>query len=210
VRADDRIALPKDGDPATILKLMIEGNKRFAAGTPLTPRRKPSDFLPLAEGQKPLAAIVSCADSRVTPELLFDLGIGELFVIRVAGNLITGTGAAIKGSLEYAVAALGVRLIMVLGHSGCGAMKAAITHADDADPLPGALGDLVDLIKPAVNSARKQPGDLLTNVIRANVVRGGRRLRSMTTFADAAKDAKVLVAGGIYDLATGLVETFEI
>jgi carbonic anhydrase len=202
--------LPGAKDPAGVLRMMVEGNKRFAAGTPQTPRRQPSDFLPLAEGQNPLAAVVSCADSRVTPELLFDLGIGELFVIRLAGNLITGTGAAIEGSLEYAVAELGIRLVMVLGHSGCGAMKAAIKHADDDDPLPGALGDLVDLITPAVNTARKMKGDLLDNVIRANVVRGVRRLRTLPTFSDAAKDSKVMVVGGIYDLSTGLVDTFEV
>jgi carbonic anhydrase len=201
---------PADRDPKAVFKLMVEGNRRFAAGKPQTPRRTPADFLPLAEGQKPLAAVVSCADSRVTPELLFDLGIGELFVIRVAGNLTTGTGAAIKGSLEYAVAELGVRLVMVLGHSGCGAMKAAIKHVDDPDPLPGALGDLVDLIKPAVNAAQHMPGDLLTNVIRANVVWGGRRLRGLATFADADKTAKVLVVGGVYQLGTGLVETFDV
>jgi carbonic anhydrase len=204
------MALPNDRSPATILKLMKEGNARFAAGKPLTPRRTPADFTPLAASQKPLAAIVGCSDSRVTPELLFDLGIGELFIIRVAGNLVTGAGPAIMGSLEFAVAELGVRLIMVMGHSGCGAMKAAIAHVDDADPLAGSLGDLVDLVKPAVNSARKQPGDLLDNVIKANVVRGGRRLRTISAFAGQGKDNEVLIVGGIYDLASGKVDFFDV
>src|SRR5215470_4955077 len=103
--------------PDQVLKLMIAGNQRFASGASTHPRRTPADFKPLATGQSPLACIVACADSRVTPEILFDLGIGELFVVRVAGNYVDGAGPSVKGSVEYSVAELGVSLIMILGHS---------------------------------------------------------------------------------------------
>ena len=105
---------------------LIRGNERFSKGQITGPRRRPEDFRALAEGQYPEAVIVSCADSRVAPEILFDVGVGDIFVIRVAGNVIGGAGASVKGSIEYAIAELHVPLIVVLGHSGCGAVKSAI------------------------------------------------------------------------------------
>ncbi len=123
-------------DPEAVLAQLIEGNKRFAMGQPTHPGRRPEDFAPLAEGQTPLAVIVGCADSRVAPEVIFDLGIGDLFVVRVAGNVISGAGASVKGSIEYAVAELGVRLIMVLGHTGCGAVKAPSSTSTRATSCP--------------------------------------------------------------------------
>jgi len=86
----------------------------------------------LSETQRPEAIIIACADSRVPPEVLFDQGVGDLFVVRVAGNIVSGAGAVVKGSIEYAVAELGVKLIMVLGHSNCGAVKAAVKHINDS------------------------------------------------------------------------------
>src|SRR5262245_56253206 len=115
-------------DPDSVLTRLLEGNRRFEKGELANPGRKPADFVPLAEGQAPLAVVVGCADSRVAPELIFDQGVGDLFVVRVAGNVVSGAGATVKGSIEYAVVELGVRLIMVLGHSQCGAVKAAIKH----------------------------------------------------------------------------------
>src|SRR5438270_13879868 len=108
-----------------VLGQLLQGNNRFVEGKLLHPGRAPRDFLSLAEGQAPLAVIVGCADSRVAPELIFDQGIGDLFVVRVAGNIVSGAGASVKGSIEYGVAELGVRLVMVLGHSRCGAVQAA-------------------------------------------------------------------------------------
>src|SRR5262249_50626391 len=120
------LALPSTGaadekpapnrDPDAVLTLLMEGNARFVKGETAQARQKPEALARLAEGQTPLAVIVGCADSRVAPELVFDKGLGELFVVRVAGNIISGAGATVKGSIEYAVAELGVRLIMVLGH----------------------------------------------------------------------------------------------
>jgi carbonic anhydrase len=196
-------ALPAD----QVLKLMLEGNKRFASGASTHPRRTPADFKPLAAGQNPIACVVACADSRVTPEILFDLGIGELFVVRVAGNYINGAGTSVKGSIEYAVAELGVSLVMILGHSQCGAVKAAIQHIHDKDALPGAINELVNAIKPAVLESQHKPGDLLENAIRANVKRGVDRLDDLQPIiAPAVKAGKLKVVGGVYDLATGQVQ----
>jgi carbonic anhydrase len=210
------LALPSTGvadekptpkrDPDAVLKLLLEGNARFIKGEAAQARRKPEDFARLAEGQAPLAVIVGCADSRVAPELIFDQGLGELFVVRVAGNIISGAGATVKGSIEYAVAELGVRLIMVLGHSQCGAVKAAIKHIDANDALPGSIEELVATIKPAVVAAKGKPGEQLDNVIRANVERGVERLRSLAPIlVGAVKEGKLKVVGATLELRTGKV-----
>lgn len=193
--------------PDKILRELLAGNTRFVQGKAVNPRQKPEDFSKLAEGQKPRAVIVGCADSRVPPELLFDQGIGDLFVVRVAGNVINGAGATIKGSIEYAVAELGVLLVMVLGHSGCGAVKSALQHIDAHDALPGAINDLVSLIKPAVVKTNRQAGDPLENAIKANVEIGVERLRSLEPIlAPSVHEGKVKVVGGVYDLRTGRVK----
>ena len=166
-------------EPDAVLPRLLEGNKRFASGGLIHPGRKPEDFAALAEGQAPLAAIVACADSRVAPELVFDQGVGDLFVVRVAGNIVSGAGPTVKGSIEFAVGELGVRLIMVLGHSQCGAVKAAITHIDANDDLPGSIGELINPIRPAVRSVAGKAGDKLDNVIRANVLEGVTRLKGL-------------------------------
>lgn len=191
---------------ADVLKELLEGNARFARGEPLNPRRGPEDYRALGEGQNPAAVILGCADSRVPPELIFDVGVGDLFVIRVAGNVVAGAGAPIKGSAEYAVAELNVPLIMVLGHTGCGAVKAAVKHIDSKDSLPGAISELVDLIKPAVLRSRGQPGNPLDNAIRANVKLGVERLKGLKPILAArVKQGRLKVVGGVYDLGTGVV-----
>src|SRR5262249_21783604 len=124
---------PASRKPDDVLKSLLEGNKRFVEGKLAHPGRSPKDFQALAEGQKPFAIIVGCADSRVPPEVVFDQGVGDLFVVRVAGNIVSGAGPTVKGSIEFAVGELGARLIMVLGHSQCGAVKAAIEHIDNKD-----------------------------------------------------------------------------
>ena len=186
------------------LRQLLAGNHRFMIGQPLTPRRSPEEFRSLAQGQFPEAVIVSCADSRVAPEILFDVGVGDIFVVRVAGNVIDGAGASVKGSIEYAVAELNVPLILVLGHSGCGAVKAAIQHVNNRDSLPGAINGLVELIKPAVAKSKGIAGDPLENAIRQNVQVGVTRLQGLQPIlAPRVKDGKVKVVGGVYDLGTG-------
>jgi carbonic anhydrase len=190
--------------PDEALHKLLEGNRRFTKGETNDPRRKPEDFAKLAEGQTPMAVIVGCADSRVSPELLFDQGVGDLFVVRVAGNVVSGAGASVKGSIEYAVAELGVSLVMVLGHTHCGAVKAALKHISASDTLPGAIADVVNTIKPAVEQAKGQPGDALENAIKANVGIGVERLKSLEPIlAGPVKKGRVKVVGGVYDLRTG-------
>jgi carbonic anhydrase len=196
-------------DPDAVLARLIEGNKRFVAGQLTHPGRRPEDFAALAEGQAPGAVIIGCADSRVAPEVIFDQGVGDLFVVRVAGNIVGGAGPTVKGSIEYAVAELGVRLLMVLGHSQCGAVKAAIEHIDKNDALPGSIGDLINPIRLSVNAAAGRPGDKLTNVIRANVEEGVRRLKGQAPILSKRVDAGELkVVGATYELRTGVVEVF--
>lgn len=195
-------------DPDAVLAGLLEGNRRFMSGkTSLLTRRRPEDFAELAEGQAPKAIIVACADSRVAPELIFDQGVGDLFVVRVAGNVVSGAGPIVKGSIEFAVAELGARLIMVIGHSQCGAVKAAIEHIDAEDALPGSIGGLVELIKPAVTAAKDKPGDKLTNVIQANVQKCVERIKTLDPILSKFADSGELkVVGATYELKTGQVQ----
>ena len=182
---------PKSLTPDESLRLLLAGNQRFVKGQILNPRRAPADFSPLAKAQYPHAVIITCSDSRVSPEILFDVGVGELFVVRVAGNVVDGAGVTVKGSTEYAIAELDVPLVLVLGHSNCGAVKAAIQHINAKDSLPGAINGLVELIKPAVTQSQGQPGDPLENAIVQNVKNGVVRLQGLEPIlAPRVKDGK--------------------
>jgi carbonic anhydrase len=195
--------------PDAVLARLMEGNRRFVNGQSTRAGRKPEDFARDAKGQAPLAAIVACADSRVAPELIFDQDVGELFVVRVAGNIFSGAGPIVKGSIEFAVAELGCRLIMVLGHSQCGAVAAAIKHIDDEDALPGSIGSLVSAIRPAVVAAKGLPGDRLNNTIKANVQKCVERLNRLDPIvSEFVETGQVKVVGGTYELSTGQVEIF--
>jgi carbonic anhydrase len=206
-RATDPLAA--DRDPDAVLARLLEGNARFARRQPTHPGRTPEDFAALAEGQAPLALVVGCADSRVAPELIFDQGVGDLFVVRVAGNVISAAGASVKGSIEYAVAELGVRLILVLGHGQCGAVKAALKHIDAGDRVPGNIADLVETIRPAAAAVKGKPGDPLANAIRANVERGVDRLKELEPLlAGPVKAGEVKVVGAVYELRGGKVTVF--
>src|SRR3954447_14073161 len=206
IAAPQQQSAPRILNPDQALRELLEGNRRFAAGNRLTPRGKPEDFRALAHGQFPEAVIISCADSRVAPEILFDVGVGDIFVVRVAGNVVGGAGVTVKGSIEYAVAELNVPLIFVLGHSGCGAVKAAIKHLHDKDSLPGSINGLVELIKPAVTGSKQMPGDQLENAVRQNVKVGVERLQALDPIlAPRVKDGRLKIVGGVYDLLTGVV-----
>src|SRR5580698_7477387 len=189
---------------------LLDENQRFYKGQSESPRRSPEDFRALADAQYPKAVIVCCSDSRVAPEILFDAGVGDLFVVRVAGNVVNGAGVTVKGSIEYAVAELNVPLIVVLGHSGCGAVKAAIQHINDRDSLPGSINGLVELIKPAVANSKGIVGDPLENAIRQNVKIGVERLKVLEPIlAPRVKDGKLKVVGGVFDIRTGKVTLLE-
>jgi len=189
--------------PQQALDRLMDGNARYVNG--LTKRR---DFIAerkaLVYGQNPFAGILSCADSRVAPELAFDTAQGDLFVCRVAGNFVETDNLA---SLEYGVDSLKTPLLMVLGHESCGAVKATISSVQDKLTLPGHLPALVAGIAPAVEAVANQPGDLLANAIRENVRRNVATLKTATPIISAAVDeGRVQVVGGIYRLATGQVE----
>jgi carbonic anhydrase len=197
-------------DPNAVLARLVEGNQRFVKGELAHPGRKPEDFAPLAEGQAPLAVIVGCADSRVSPELIFDQGVGDLFVVRVAGNAVSGAGPFIKGSVEFAVAELGARLVVVLGHEACGAIKAAVAHIDANDTLPGAIRDLVEVIRPAAQAVRGKPGNKVDNAIKANVELGVERLKGLDPIlSDLVKKGELKVVGAVYELGTGRVRWLD-
>lgn len=206
-RAGDEPVL--DRSPDAVLARLLEGNQRFVQGKSIRTGRTPEDFARDATGQAPLAVIVACADSRVAPELVFDQGVGELFVVRVAGNIVSGTGPILKGSIEFAVAELGCRLILVLGHSKCGAVAAAIEHIDASDALPGSIGGLVSLIQPSVLKSKGLPGDRLDNAIKANVQRCvGNLKRLEPILSEFVAAGKLKVVGGAYELSTGKVDVF--
>jgi carbonic anhydrase len=154
---------PANADQA--LEMLMEGNARYVSGETL-PRDFAADRAALTQGQAPFASILSCADSRVAPELAFDQSRGQLFVVRVAGNTLNTDNLA---SLEFSTAVLGAPLIMVLGHSACGAIAAAIDVVKNGTELPGHLPGLIDPIKPAVEAVLDQPGDLLAHAIEENV-----------------------------------------
>ena len=189
--------------PSEALKLLMEGNARYAANQPVEKDFSASRAA-REQAQYPIAAILSCSDSRVAPELLFDQGPGDLFVVRLAGNFLNTDGFA---SLEYAVHVLNVPLLMVLGHSNCGAVDAAIKVVKERAQLPGHLPDLVKSIEPAVIAAHgRHPSDLLAATIEENIRLNVKRLiDDAPIMSEALAAKKIAVSGGVYDLATGKV-----
>jgi carbonic anhydrase len=184
--------------PDEALTKLMAGNQRFVARKWQHPDQDFARVTEVATGQAPFAAILSCADSRVVPEIAFDQGIGDLFVARVAGNVAIVEEIA---SEEYAIAFLGTPLLMVLGHERCGAVTAALTGGE----LPGALKSLVDAIQPAIKSSEGEPGDRLANAVKANVCLQVQRLQTSTVIAEAVKAEKLKVVGAYYDLDTGVI-----
>lgn len=194
-------SLPETADAA--LRRLLQGNQRYAEGRPLPLHVSINRRLEVASAQKPFATIFGCVDSRVPPEIIFDAGLGDLFVIRTAGHVIDD---AVLGSLEFGVAELGIPLLLVLGHESCGAVTAAVHAVEDDTEAEGNTAMLVDSIRPAVDQAKQQKGDLLDNAIRANVEMTVQTLTSSPYLADAVKDGSLTVLGAYYDLETGLVE----
>ena len=195
---------PNDIPPSDALDQLMQGNARYIANDP-----KERDFsvgrAARTEGQAPIVGVLACADSRVPPEIVFDQGPGKVFVVRDAGNVVSKYGLA---SLEFAVAVLNVPLIMVLGHSSCGAVAAALQSARERSKLPGHLPELVKAIQPAVDAAHgKHPSDLLAATINENVRLGMRELKTRSdVIGKAVSDGKVAIKGGVYELATGKID----
>jgi carbonic anhydrase len=184
------------------LQQLIDGNQRFVAGTLTSLDDLTADRAEVADGQSPFAVIVCCSDSRVPPELVFDQTVGQLFVVRTAGQVID---EAARGSITYGVDILKAPLLVVLGHSGCGAVEAAIA-AIEGNPIPGYAYRFAEAIGPAVQQVQDEPGDLLDNAIRANIELGVERLSTAEPdLAPAISSGTLTIAGGYYDLASGEV-----
>lgn len=201
------LSLPAAAEPTQAgdesLQRLMEGNERHFAKKFIHPDHWEVQRVEVAKGQHPFAILLSCADSRVPPEIIFDQGLGDLFVVRVAGNV---TDPVVLGSIEYAAEHLEVPLVMVLGHERCGAVGAAVKGGE----LPGHLDALVAPIKPAVRAAKKQKGDLLDNAVRANVQMVVDQLRSSKPLlGHLVHEGKLKVVGARYDLESGRVELLE-
>lgn len=188
--------------PSEALALLRAGNERFVADKPLTAPLTPL-VAELANGQNPFAIILGCSDSRVPVETVFDQPPGNVFTVRVAGNFLNADN---YGSIEYAVAVLKAKLVVVLGHSKCGAVAAAVAFAKQGTTQPGHIQDLVTALAPAAEAARGRAGDWIANAVRENVHRNVIAMTSGSTIiADAVRAGDVEVKGGVYDLHTGRV-----
>lgn len=183
-----------------VLERLLAGNKRFVAGRSEHPHQTAARRVDLAKGQAPIAIVLTCSDSRVAPELYFDQGLGDIFVIRNAGNV---TDDHVIGSIEYAVEHLHAPLIIVVGHEKCGAVAAAVTggHA------PGHIASIVESINPAVAAAKDLPGDKVDQVVRTNARHSAGSLSQSDPFIlPAVRAGKVKVVAARYSLATGEIE----
>ncbi|TCT00978.1 carbonic anhydrase [Aquabacter spiritensis] len=188
------------GDEA--LARLMAGNARYQADLP-GPTCLSACRAAIATRQYPIAAMVCCSDSRVAPELVFDQDGGQIFVVRVAGNIVDTDGIA---SLEYAVRELNVPLLLVVGHARCGAVTAAVNVVRDKIEVPGHLTSLVNQIRPAVDAAAPLGGDLLANAIILNARTSARKIAdSAPILAPAIAGGRVKLATAIYDLASGAV-----
>jgi carbonic anhydrase len=188
-------------DPRIALRKLMGGNRRFVENKSIRPRQDRAALTNTEKGQKPFAVVVSCADSRVPNEILFDQGVGDLFIIRTAGQVMAQASYA---SIEFATVALGSKLIVVMGHQSCGAVDAAIKRPEN---LPGHIITLVNSIKPAAQKARAMGGNMLENAIRQNVIEQVNELRDLDpVLSRKYQNGEILIVGAVYNLGTGQVE----
>jgi carbonic anhydrase len=200
-------AQPLEAVAEEIIAGLANGNARFVASTPARPHQDMARIAETAGGQHPVATVITCSDSRVCPELIFDQGLGDLFVIRVAGN-VSDTDEI--GTAEYGTEHLGTPLVVVLGHTNCGAVKAVCTDAE----VGGSIPALVDNIVPAVNHAHAATGlegeALVPAAVEENVRQSMHDLLAHSKIiAGLVADGKLLVVGAVYDISTGKVEWLQ-
>ncbi len=197
--AQSFIAQNKDITPDEALKSLMEGNDRFINQQRTSPNQTRERLTELSESQAPFAAILGCADSRVPSEIIFDQGLGDLFVCRIAGNIATPEEI---GSLEFGTMVLGAKVILVMGHARCGAVKATI----EGGRFPGQIGSLINNLRVGVERAERLPGtDKLENAIKANVLYQVEVLQQSSILGDLLDKKQLKVVGGYYDLSTGKV-----
>jgi carbonic anhydrase len=193
------LAQNKNISPDAALALLMEGNQRFVAKKRQSPNQDANRLAEVAESQSPFAAILGCADSRVPSEIVFDRGLGDLFVCRIAGNIASSEEI---GSLEFGTMVLGAKVIVVLGHTRCGAVKATI----EGGRFPGQIGRLIDGIQVGVERAERQPGtNKLDKAIQANVLYQAEKLAKSTVMGDLIDKKQLKIVGAVYDLDTGRV-----
>jgi carbonic anhydrase len=187
---------------ADALKLLLEGNQRFVEARLVHPNQTAARRVEVAKGQHPFAAVLACSDSRTPPEIIFDRGIGDLFVVRVAGNV---ADQVVIESLDYSVKHLGVRVVMILGHHRCGAVTAAVEgHEEEGD-----VGPMLRELRPAVEASKGIAGDPIENAVRENVKLVMKNLAASEELSTMVKSGELKIVGGIYDLDTGKIEMLK-
>lgn len=196
-----REAALMDGNAA--LNRLMSGNQAYTQAEVSASRKIAKRRAKVAEGQRPFAVVVACSDSRVSPEIVFDQSLGDLFVVRLAGNVVDDYAL---GSIEYAVEHLGARLVVVMGHARCGAVDAALQGVE----AEGHVREIIRAIAPAVKEAKHQPGDPLVNATRNNAARVARGIaRSKPSLASYAGGEPVSVVAAYYHLDSGKIELID-
>ena len=191
-------------DPRVAIKKLTGGNRRFLEGKSIRPRQDHETIIKLDKGQQPFATVVSCSDSRVPNEMIFDQGFGDLFIVRTAGQV---SAAASYGSIEYATLFLKTKLIVVMGHTECGAVAAAVQRPENP---PGHIVTLINEIKPAVAKSSHLPGSPVNNAVRQNVLEQVKTLRDLEpVLSRKYEKGEILIVGAVYDIHTGKVEFLE-
>ena len=184
------------------LKLLLEGNQRFIDGKLEHPNQTVARRGEVAKGQHPFAAVLACSDSRTPPEIIFDRGLGDLFVVRVAGNV---ADQVVIESLDYSVKHLGVRVVMILGHNRCGAVTAAVVgHEEEGD-----VGPMLTELRPAVAASKGMAGDPVENAVRENVKLVRKNLATSEELSAMVNSGELKIVAGIYDLDTGKIEMMK-
>jgi len=191
-------------DPDKALQELIAGNQRFMTGKTEHPRQDQAHVQKVAKGQTPFAALLSCADSRVPVEILFDQGFGDLFVVRDAGNIATSEEI---GSLEFGTLVLGAKVLMVIGHQSCGAVQATMAGAD----VPGSIGKIIEQIKPAISGyeGKQDDKESLKKATQANVLFQMERIKASPIISKLIEEKKLKVAGAYYNLDEGKITIFN-
>lgn len=190
-------------NPLTAWKALKEGNERFVAGKPEHPSQSIEHRASLAAAQKPTAIVFGCADSRVAAEIIFDQGLGDMFVVRTAGHVID---SAVLGSIEYGVAVLNVPLVVVLGHDSCGAVGATLTALDDGSLPGGYIRDVVERVTPSILVGRREGLTRVDEFEARHVTETGRQLLSRSTIvSNAVSEGRLAIVGLTYHLADGQV-----
>ncbi|MGW4462720.1 carbonic anhydrase [Micromonospora sp. NPDC004704] len=194
---------PPAPTPTTALNRLIAGNKRFYKGQARHPHQSLKDLHELASGQHPFAITLGCADSRVSPEILFDQGLGDLFDNRVAGNIVDDL---LLGSIEFAIEEFGVPLIVVVGHERCGAISATINAIETGGAAPGHIGTIVEALRPVVEPLVGGPGDVVEAAVKANVLAQVQALFDQSEIVrEKVHEGALGVVGARYDLDNGKV-----